>query len=552
MIFKKREPYLEVGTITARLGMKRFYFGDSRWEWLRTKKRFLFRPYLSLNPHVCMIGTSGSGKSNACKLLVKALIAKGAKVSILDPHGEYSEFAYATNFSIYDASRSSINAFELDGLSEREKAGELLSMFKRTFKMGDVQGYTLYKCILYTYKVCKDNNRVPNIKGLLFTIKVFMRNADPKELSVLRSLENRLSMLDTEGFSGSCPIEKILSENSVIVLSNLHIPEAQSIYMESFLRKIYTKMLSMRKSGSPKFYVVIDEAAKIRGSDILSRIAAEGRKYGFGIIALSQRAKEMDSGLRSNSALFASFYQREPEELNYTANYISGGNEGFRFMEVKKALRNLQRGSAVILESSRKEPLIVGFDAASESIEGPVSAILSMGPDAARHDDLMSKTLALGIKGDHAEEFLARAVEKGLVASHALQDCGAYSGTWYMRSVRNTPEHDISLSIISRKLSESGIRNRIYNSTNGPDIIACGNIAIEYETGSKSVESTAAMIKRRTMYAKCIIIASSANSGLYSSIAQSFSINEFMKMNDEELRSALSVQQNPRMKTISA
>ena len=77
----------------------------------------------------------------------------------------------------------------------------------------------------------------------------------------------------------------------------------------------------------------------MKGSDILAKIAAEGRKYGFGIIALSQRAKEMDKGLRANSAMFISFYQREPEELNYIANYVAGGVEGSRFAEVKKAFQ---------------------------------------------------------------------------------------------------------------------------------------------------------------------------------------------------------------------
>ena len=89
MIFKKQKPYCEVGTITNRLGMRTIYIGERRWEWLRAKERLIFSPSSGLNQHICIIGTSGSGKSNACRTIAKAIARQGIRFAILDPHGEY-------------------------------------------------------------------------------------------------------------------------------------------------------------------------------------------------------------------------------------------------------------------------------------------------------------------------------------------------------------------------------------------------------------------------------------------------------------------------------
>ena len=539
MLFKKQKPYREVGTITKKLGMRRIYFGDRRYEWLNSNERFLFAPNSGLNQHICIIGTSGSGKSNACKVIAKSIVGQGIKLAILDPHGEYTAFAESIGASIYDASKSSINVFELDGMSEREKASELLAMLKRTFRIGDVQGYTLHNCLMYTYRICRQKNQTPNIKSLLFTIKVFYNKADLKEKRILQSLEKRLSILDTERSPNSCSIEKILSENSVIVLQNLHNPESQSIYIEGFLRKIYANMLSMKKGDGPRFYAIIDEAAKIRESDILAKIAAEGRKYGFGVIALSQRAKEMDKGLRANSAMFISFYQREPEELNYIANYVAGGVEGSRFAEVKKALRSLQRGNAIILDSYRKEPVIVRFDESGNGRGSAIDAIIAEQRPVFSKKEIKERMKRAGHDERESEQAIADAMRNRLLFGYELRECGSYSGTWYIKSIRNSAEHDISVNVIARKLKESGISCTVYNSSNGPDIaIANNQTAIEYETGSKAIEATAEMIERRkALYKNILIVTTQRYVPIYSGIAKTVEINKLLQTDKEELRS---------------
>lgn len=545
MLFKKQKPYCEVGTITKKLGMRRIYLGERRWEWLRARERFTFIPSSGLNQHICMIGTSGSGKSNACKIIARSMARQNIKFAVLDPHGEYTSFAQSIGASIYDASRNGINIFELDGMSEKEKASEIVAMLKRTFRLGEVQGYTLYKCLMYMYRICLEKGSSPNIKSLLFTMRVFIKNADTKEQRILESLEKRISILDTERFPDNCSMGKILSENSVIILHNLHTPEAQSLYIEGFLRKVYANMLSMKKNNGPRFYAIVDEAAKVKGSDILARIAAEGRKYGFGIIALSQTAKEMDKGLRANSAIFASFYQREPEELNYISNFISGGAEGSRFAEVKKGLRGLGKGYAIILDSSRKEPIIVKFDQARDLDDDTINIILSAKKAAISKNEFIQLFNKEGHGKEACEHALLIAVRNRMLFGFSLEGCGDYSGTWYIKAIRNSAEHDVSVNVIARKLQDNGIPCRVYNSTNGPDIVIGNNYsALEYETGSKDTTSTKEMMERRkTIYKKTIIITTPMNKSRYAGFAQTFSINELLSIGKVQLQEIISAEQ---------
>ncbi len=96
--------------------------------------------------------------------------------------------------------------------------------------------------------------------------------------------------------------------------------------MGEHAQEAYTAALTSGKSLG-RFYIVVDEAEKLEDSPTVARLVAEGRKYGIGVIAISQRAKALDKEIRSNAATIIAFGQREPEEQNYVANLIAGGNE---------------------------------------------------------------------------------------------------------------------------------------------------------------------------------------------------------------------------------
>ncbi len=485
-------------------------FGLLRWHW---KRKWLFNmmrlnPERNLNSHIMITGESGAGKSNVCKLILRQLANQGAGFVVLDPHAEYVEHAKEMHAEVYDASMHSVNLFDLDGLTERERTAEITAMLRRVLHLGEVQASTLYRCIDYTYWVSMRNGSVPNMHSLLYTIKVFGRKARSKpEANMLDSLEKRLLVIAGENFARNVSVAKILQGRSIFSLHGLHSAEAQSIYMEGMLRKIYTSVLAARVKR--RFYIVIDEAEKLQGSPVVGRFVAEGRKYGIGMIAISQRAKALDKEIRSNAATMITFTQREPEEQNYVANMIAAGTEYNRFIEVRKALRELPRGYALVQEARERNAKMVKCLRFKARERDPSGAIMVMARKVVGKRELLEKLRHDGFSAEQAIGAITELVRSGKLKYHVVTEA-PYAGTWYIAMPRNSAEHDVMVSLISRYLSENGIANRIHNNSYGPDVIAYKDgrkVAVEYETGKKNTWDTERMLAKRVeKYPEVIVL----------------------------------------------
>ncbi len=499
---------LVIGNVERELALSSICIGENRWRWKkRYFSKFFVEPEKWINPHMVIVGGSGGGKSNACKVIVKALRKKGCNMAILDPHNEYIGISGIIGARVYDASHSGINMFDLDGMTAAERAGEITGMFRRNFRLGEVQGYMLHRCIMYSYNVLEKQGLVPNIHNLMFALKAFKRNAkSSSERNVLEGLERRMSLIASGAFEKSVDIGRVISGNSVFLLSGLHTPEAQAIYAEGFLRKVYSSMLALEKRPSPRFYIVIDEAERLGDNPVIGKIAAEGRKYGIGIIALSQRAKLVDKDLRGNAAMLASFCIKEPEELNYVANFISGGNESGRFIEIKKRLRSMPRGIAMVTGAGIRNPVIIKLAKHEGYCEDMRFRLLEMSRGGISRDQLLRSI----DQGEETGRLLCEMIGEGEIKECVIE-LGGSADTWYISNSHNSAEHDIAIGIISRRLSSLGIKNRVYNNAFGPDIIAFyrgRRIAVEYETGSKNADDSAAMIQnRKKMYDSVIVVA---------------------------------------------
>jgi hypothetical protein len=506
-----------------RIGAVRFGELQPSWRW----KRVFFRGFepgklRTINPHMAVFGESGSGKSNAAKLLIKDMASRGVSCLVFDVHGEYAGLAGEIGAGVHDASCSGISVFELHGASERERTGELTGMFKKIFRLGDVQSYVLHKCISYTYYISARKGKVPGMDDLLFTIKVFMKNPRKGEEGALNSLENRMGMLRTGSAFKSIPMADILTRSNILVMSRLRTKEAQAVYVESVLRGIYGSMLGAGRERARRLCIVVDEAEKISTSPALSAIANEGRKYGIGIMVISQRPKSIDPSIRSNASVTISFYTREPEELNYISNLMAGGTEMNRLAEIKRAARNLPCGHAIILQAGR-EPFIVRFRMHENGQEYVNPEVASLASKGVRRSELLRRMAKRTGRDSAAQEVAADAAISSMLSSGELSSCAispyGKEETWYISKPRNSAEHDIMVNIISRRLTELGVSNRVYNGPAGPDVIGYigkAKVAFEYETGKREFARAVSMLsERQAGYDRVVVVASDSAAGRY-------------------------------------
>jgi hypothetical protein len=528
MIFEKTKYPI---TIIKKLELKRIYHGDySTWKW---KKPFFLKRFMlngRMNPHVVIIGESGGGKSNASRVIIKEIADTGAGLLILDPNEDYLGLADKIGADVYDASRSKVNFLDLDGMDEEERIGETTSILSKRLRLGYVQSSLLKRCIGYTYWVSKPKNRIPTVSDLMLTLKRFEAKAEGSESRTLSLLIERISLINSRKHGRPISIEKIMGSRSIFLLGSMHTEEEQSIYMEALLRKIYSSMLSSGYSRKP-FYIVIDEARKISGSVILGRLAAEGRKYGLGIVAISQKAEEIDGKVMSNSSTIISFYQREPSELHYISNYISGGSESGRLVSVKSAIRNLGVGKAVILDSRYREPIMVKFESSDIGNFSLKYYIENLSYNAIGKNLLVENLHRMNISDIDIQIAVSTLISEKILYEY---------NDWYISNPRNSPEHDITVYRISEKLKVNGISNEIYNSSYGPDLIIYSKgrrIAMEYETGKKNLNDVIHMLEyRKKSYPEIILAVNDLHYPRYSAIPgiTVLRISDFFASNPEE------------------
>jgi DNA helicase HerA-like ATPase len=180
-------------------------------------------------------------------------------------------------------------------------------------------------------------------------------------------LSKRLYPLMMGGFFSArtnLPFRTILEGLNDFSIAELGSSEAQALFIETFLRKLYTYILSQRLAEGLRLFAVIDEAHRvcISGAGELSlpgRLVSEGRKYGLGIITSNQMAKNLDRAIIANSAVTFAFYQREPEECEYITSLIAGGTDYYRREVVRRELRSLRKFECIALTSSGTEPVVV-------------------------------------------------------------------------------------------------------------------------------------------------------------------------------------------------
>lgn len=346
-----------------------------RWVWVGAFGRFSIDFNSEANAHVNISGMSGFGKSTLCKRLIEGIRERlKLPVSIFDVHSEYAEFTTALGGKVHSARDSSINMWELDSASPAERISENVSMLKRILKLGDIQAYSLLRCAEKAYERkgitqaeqaswCMEPPTMQEVYDCIDE-SIGMRGHGRQGYSGLSKRLYPLMVGDVFSSKTTLPFSTILDGLNDFSIAELGSSEAQALFIETFLRKLYTYMLSQKLTDKLRLFAVIDEAHRVCVSSpeelsLPGKLVSEGRKYGLGIITSNQMAKNLDRAIIANSAVTFAFYQREPEECEYMTSLIAGGVDYDRKREVSRAMRELRQFECIALTSKEAEPVVV-------------------------------------------------------------------------------------------------------------------------------------------------------------------------------------------------
>jgi Predicted ATPase len=335
---------------------------NSNYKWVSYRSKFYINLERNKNFNIIIVGGSGSGKSH----LAKNIIRKGNfHFLIFDIHGEYD-----VNAKRIDVSKISINPLSLFGQSPRQRALEVAYMIKSIFNLGSLQTIDLSNIIVDTYGekgIFEDDERTwnlppPNFRDVLMLLEKKKKLVTTsQELNKIQSLEPYIYFLATNTFmDNSINLYDLISDDYVLDFSKVTIPEIKYVIIETILRSILAYMYISGLSNFRKM-IVIDEApfilSKESGEQLMERLFAESRKFGFGFILISQSVEYVRKLIPNTSYVFA-LNIVDPTEIDFISRLI-GGQDPDIFKAIYNSLPKLERGLIITRDILRDEIILV-------------------------------------------------------------------------------------------------------------------------------------------------------------------------------------------------
>lgn len=317
--------------------------------------------------HVCILSKTGGGKSYCSGAIIEELMKHGVTVCVIDPHGEYSSMKHkgvvkktSRDFGVspkgYEdkisefASDPSINKgakplkFTLHNLDAREILSLTNIKNVRTF-------LTMLRRAIDILKETKGTFTLSDI------IAVLEQGGEGASGALITELEY-LNEIDVFAEQGTKIDELIQKGRCTIINLRGTPPDIQ----ELIVNRIGNALFELRKVDKiPPMMLVVEEAhnfcpqqGQVACSKIFRTIASEGRKFGLGLMVITQRAAKIDKNVLSQCNTQVILKVTNPNDLNAIASSIEGLTEG-----MEDEIQRLPIGSAIITGGGVSMPLLV-------------------------------------------------------------------------------------------------------------------------------------------------------------------------------------------------
>jgi hypothetical protein len=268
----------------------------------------------TITKHIAVLAKSGAGKSYTVGVLLEEIIKKNIPIVILDPHNEYGTLKYP-NTQKQDIKRLKKFGLEPEGFLDRIKEYspditvnphcEPITLDINSLRPQDLveslpQKLSPAQQGLLFNVLSSVNNKI-NFDELIFNISNEESNAKWTLMTALEQLK-QLKLYS----SNPTPLQEIVKHKRASIISLKGVdPYIQETFVAGLLKALFE---ARKKEEIPPFFLVLEEChnfcpeaamGKKKSSDIIRTLAGEGRKFGIGLCAISQRPAKVDKNVIS-------------------------------------------------------------------------------------------------------------------------------------------------------------------------------------------------------------------------------------------------------------
>ncbi|MCX8166465.1 MAG: ATP-binding protein [Candidatus Micrarchaeota archaeon] len=323
------------------------------------------------NPHICVVGITGAGKSYFVKtFLVRTSLVWGTNAIIIDWAGEYKDWVASTNGKIVSlGSGNYINLLDLGGMTPNVRIKQIIRSLELLTDIGNypeqkrLTELAIEKAYLENgFKLSETKQvdqlgrplKVPTLKDVVRILEEKLAKGDYEFPAELENAIYRLKQFTKEGQDyfarqSTLDLENLTKSGLVdIDLSKLPDEVFRALSALTILQFLKEKMRQegWAKEKGVKLYIVLDEAWKIakeENSDAVM-IVREGRKYQFGLIVASQNPTDISEAIFSNvgtTFILKIKFEKYLDYLQGTLNFSDFIKEEIRNLGVGQAAVNL-------------------------------------------------------------------------------------------------------------------------------------------------------------------------------------------------------------------
>jgi len=327
--------------------------------------------YLDINvmvqKHVSILAKTGGGKSYIAGVLIEELMKHHVTTVILDPHGEYVTLgergkvprdagrfhveprAFTDALMVYSPD-TKINPgarplkFTLSNLDARD----ILSL------TGSARVRTHLTALRKALDLLRQTTKSYTIRDIL---RVLEREEDPQNAVLLDELEY-LSEIEIFAQEGTRIDELVVPGKTTIINLKGVPPDIQ----ELVVNRLATAMFELRKVGRiPPLLLVVEEAhnfcpqvGQVASSKVFRTLASEGRKFGLGLVIITQRAAKVDKNVLSQCNTQVILKVTNPNDLKAIVASVEGLTAA-----MADEIQRLPVGVAIVTGGGIQMPLLV-------------------------------------------------------------------------------------------------------------------------------------------------------------------------------------------------
>lgn len=329
------------------------------------------------NPHLMVMGESGSGKTYATQCLVAELAQAGIPSIIFDYGQSFETDKLEKQFTKYCHPKDhlvgeeglALNPLEIldqDSRGPNTVATRLADVFDSAFRLGDIQKKVFIDAVLLAYRKA----------GILPTDKTTWSNPAPSLPALSAAVEELAADRDYSSYRNAAGLAARLTTFFMLVAQSntrwswdeLLQDDKQRVHVLQFrglegkTRRALVEVLlwhmfyHLKAQGQHalRVYCVLDEAHHLsfREGGPLDALLREARKFGLGLIFASQQPQDFSPVAYSNTASKLVFQTADPD-LKVSKFLAAKSSNHNRPEEIHELIPSLTQGHAFFITKNR-------------------------------------------------------------------------------------------------------------------------------------------------------------------------------------------------------